>query len=80
MVDQYMVYDIQKVNAWRIGPQKSRIIETLSLRNYDKTKYLKYLKEINKELLLSPVSDLPNQMVAKFHEIFEVLTKLTCTN
>ena len=44
MVDYYMIYVIQKVNAWRIRSKKSRILETRSLRNYDKAKFLHDLK------------------------------------
>ena len=76
MVDHYMIYVIRKVNAWRIRSKKSRILETRSLRNYDKAKLLHDLKEVNWEQVLSPFSESPNLMVDKFHNIFDELLNL----
>ena len=50
MVEHYMIYAIWKVNAWRIRSKKSRFLETRSLRNYDKAKFLNNLKEVNWKL------------------------------
>ena len=73
MVDHYMIYAIRKVNAWRIRSKKPKILETRSLRNYDKMKFINDLKEVNWEVALSPFSESPNLMVDKFHEIFDGL-------
>ena len=54
MVDHYMIYAIRKVNAWRIRSKKPKILETRSLRNYDKMKFINDLKEVNWEVALSP--------------------------
>ena len=58
------------MNAWKIWSRKSRILETRSLRNYDKAKFLHNLKEVNWEQVLSPFSESPNLMVDKFNKIF----------
>ena len=50
MVDHYMIYAIQKVNAWGIRSKKSKILEARSLRNYGKAKFLNDIKEVNWEL------------------------------
>ena len=68
-----MIYAIRKVNAWRIRSKKPKILETRSLRNYDKMKFINDLKEVNWEVALSPFSESPNLMVDKFHEIFDAL-------
>ena len=47
MVDHFMIYAIRKVNAWRIRSKKSKVLETRSLRNYDKAKFLNDIKEVN---------------------------------
>ena len=73
MVDHYLIYAIRKVNAWRIRSKKSKILETRSLRNYDKAKFLNDIKEVNWELVLSPFSETPHLMVDKFREIFDGL-------
>ena len=61
MVDHYMTNAIWKVNASRSRSKKSRIIETRSLRNYDKEKFLHDQKEMNWEQMLSPFSESPDQ-------------------
>ena len=59
MVDNYMIYAIRKVNAWRIRSKESKILEARSLRNYDKANFLNDIKEVNWELVLSPFSETP---------------------
>ena len=68
-----MIYAVRKVNEWRIRSKNSRILETRSLRNYDKAKFLNDLKEVNWEQVPFPFHELPNPMVDKFHKIFEGL-------
>ena len=48
----------------------SRILEKRSFRTYDKEKFLNDLKEVNWELVLSPLSETPNLIFDKFREIF----------
>ena len=71
MVDHYLVYGIRKVNAWRIKNRKPKVLETRSLRNYDKAQSCHDLQQIDWETILSSYADNPDNMAATFQEIFE---------
>ncbi len=71
MVDHYPVYAIRKVNAWRLNKKEKKIIESRSMRKYEKNLFRNDIQQINWSSILSPFEGDPAGMAATFQDIFE---------
>ena len=73
MVDHYLVYEVRKVNAWRLKKEnaKPKIVESRNMTQYDKALFLHDLQQIDWKTILDPLSSDPSGMANTFQEIFE---------
>ena len=71
MVDQYLVYGIRKVNAWRVKNKKPIILEIRSLSKYDRALFRNDLQQIDWETILSSYADKPDNIATTFQEVVE---------
>ena len=73
MVNDYLIYAVRKINAWRLRRKNPKTIDSPALRNYCKENFQKNLQQINWASILEPTSDNPSEMASTIQEIFEHL-------
>ena len=71
MVDHYLIYGIQKINAKRQKENIKKIVESRNLKKYDRIQFRQDLNQIEWETVLGPYSRDPVNMAATFQGIFE---------
>ena len=77
-MDHYLVLRASKVNAWRIKKRraKQKLVESRTMKKYDKSLFLYDLQQIDWETILAPFADDPSAMAGTFQEIFESLLNI----
>ena len=75
MVNHYLVYRIRKINAWRRKQKraKPKIVESRTMKKYDKAIFQYDLQQIDWETILTPFANDSSAMAGTFQEIFESL-------
>ena len=77
MVDHYLIYGIRKLNARRLIRNKTqKVIESRSLKRYDKTAFQRDLGSIDWDNILGPYVNDPSRITAVFQEIYESLLNI----
>ena len=72
MVDQYLVYGIRKVNAWRSKRSTANFIEIRNMKRYNKDSFQRDLNDTDWDAMFSLASGV-NAKAATFQEIFEAI-------
>ena len=69
MVDHYLIFAVRKINGNRILDKQVKMVETRSLRNYDKQLFLDELSAIDWNETLAPTNGDPDLMASIFNSV-----------
>ena len=67
MVDHYLIFAVRKINAKQLINKQTNIVETRSLRSYDKQLFLDELSTIDWDKILPSTNGNPDLMVYVFN-------------
>ena len=76
MVDHYLIFAVRKLNAKRLLDKQVKIVETRSLRNYDKQLFLDELSAIDWNEMLAPTNGDPDLMASVFNGVISSLLEV----
>ena len=76
MVDYYLIYAVRKINAMQILDKQVKIVETRSLRNYNKQLFLDDLSAIDWNETLAPTNGVPDLMASVFNSAISSLLEV----
>ena len=76
MVDHYLIFAVRKINAKRLLEKQVKIVETRSLRNYDKQLFLDELSAIDWNKTLAPTNGDPDLMASVFNSVISSLLEM----
>ena len=76
MVDHYLIFAVRKINAKRILDKQVKLVETRSLRNYDKQLFLDELSAVDWDETLAPTNDDPDLMASIFNSVISSLLEV----
>ena len=76
MVDHYLIFAVRKINAKRLLDKQVKIVETRSLRNYDKQLFLDELSAIDWNEMLAPTNGDPDLMASVFNSVISSLMEV----
>ncbi len=73
MTDHYLISAIRKINAKRLLGKQVKLVETRSLRNYDKQLFLDELATIDWNEVMTPTNGDPDLMASIFNNVISSL-------
>ena len=76
MVDYYLIFAVRKINTKQILDKQVKIVETRSLRNYDKQLLLDELSAIDWNETLAPTNGNPDLMASVFNSVISSLLEV----
>ena len=76
MVDHYLIFAVRNLNAKRLLDKQVKIVETRSLRNYDKQLFLDELSAIDWNEMLAPTNGDPDLMASVFNSVISSLLEV----
>ena len=76
MVDHYLIFAVRKLNAKRLLDKQVKIVETRSLRNYDKQLFLDELSAIDWNEMLARTNGDPDLMASVFNSVISSLLEV----
>ena len=76
MVDHDLIFAVRKINTKRLLDKQVKIVETSSLRNYDKQLFLDELSAIDWNEMLAPTNGDPDLMDSVFNSVISSLLEV----
>ena len=76
MVDHYLIFAVRKINAKLILDKQVKMVETRSLRDYDKQLFLDEFSTIDWNETLAPTNGDPDLMASVFNSVISSLLEV----
>ena len=76
MVDHYLIFAVRKINAKQLINKQTKIVETRSLRSYDKQLFLDELSTIDWDKTLASTNGNPDLMASVFNSAISALLEV----
>ena len=75
-VDHYLIFAVMKINAKRLLNKQQKLVETRSLRSYDKQLFLDELSTIDLDKTLASTNGNPDLMTSVFNSVISALLEV----